>query len=135
MNVGHYVYFAKISDSANNHYFKVGTTSENPYQRICQLQVGCPFKIYLWKAYFVADICAKELERMIHKNLKVFMVTGEWFSLNSMAEEELKTMFECMKEDEVELSSIRKDDFDIDYFHLQLRSTRRFKQFYGEQNV
>lgn len=59
-------------------YYKIGI-SENPNKRLGGVQVGCPFPLEIIKTFETNQ--AKELESKVHKRLKEFNSSGEWFKL------------------------------------------------------
>ena len=59
-------------------FVKVGI-AVNPYERLMQLQVGCPYELHLLAA-FKTDQAIKD-ERKFHAMWKQYEVRGEWFQV------------------------------------------------------
>lgn len=62
--------------------FKIGHTSKPVKKRLTDLQVGCPFELYVEKTWSFASVRrARQVEQRAHKVLKLFRIRGsEWFS-------------------------------------------------------
>lgn len=69
----------KLYIARANDYFKIGI-SENPEERIKQLQTGNPEPVDLY-AEFEAEDAAK-CESRLHKRFEGFRIQGEWFKLD-----------------------------------------------------
>lgn len=63
-------------------YYKIGISTLTPVNRLCQLQVGCPYKLEMCHVF--ADPSAYQLEQQIHLELKHCHVRGEWYELKPL---------------------------------------------------
>jgi hypothetical protein len=59
-------------------FTKIGIASD-PYSRLVELQVGCPYKLELLSVKYPAD--AGLAEELMHSRLDQYRVRGEWFKL------------------------------------------------------
>ncbi len=60
---------------------KIGL-SQNPDKRLRQLQTGHPERLYLHHSEPAPEIKVAHLEKLIHKTLRPWKRTGEWFALD-----------------------------------------------------
>ncbi len=78
------VYIIGIKDgpSGTENIYKIGyTTSNNSKGRLGELQVGCPWMLYIAAEYEVDD--CRELEKHLHAVFDSYRTRGEWFDLKS----------------------------------------------------
>ena len=80
-----YLYFIREADSSR---VKIGFTQGSVKKRLSTLQVGCPTPLVL-EHYF------EVLEKVVHDDLKLYSLRGEWFTLGS---EDLEAYLEAFKE-------------------------------------
>jgi len=73
-----FLYVVQCCNSDN--FVKIGITSDEPLKRLLQLQTGNPYELRMSAVFEVGDT-QKEVERMIHTQLKRFHIRGEWFKL------------------------------------------------------
>ena len=75
--------FVYVIGEADAHKIKIGK-SKSPKQRLHQLQTGYPTKLYIWG--FCRNISPLN-EKEIHKKLKNYRLSGEWFELTNEVRE------------------------------------------------
>jgi len=68
-----YIYFIQ---AANGGPIKIGTTSFNPFRRMAKIQSDCPWPVTLLGA--IEGTLSQE--KQIHRTLRYFRTSGEWFS-------------------------------------------------------
>ncbi len=71
---------AKIYIVKSSEYYKIGMTKGSLADRVAQLQTGNPLKIE--QIAFAEVYDAPKIERLIHKELDVRRLSGEWFNLD-----------------------------------------------------
>lgn len=88
---GSFVYLV-LCGEAEKIYIKVGRSS-NPFQRLNDLRVGCPFVPSIMATTEVAGThLAKQLESDMHQALKAWHSHGEWFVLTRQEKAEFNAI-------------------------------------------
>lgn len=82
-----YIYFIRNTKTGS---IKIGI-AENPDARLRGLQVGNEHELFLEHTIVVPKNRTKHWESCIHKELRTFLVRGEWFSV---PEDRLQIIFE-----------------------------------------
>ena len=60
---------------------KVGVAVK-PFERLKDLQTGCPLKLRLCDTFRVSERTAFAIEREVHRRLVAFALEGEWFAVS-----------------------------------------------------
>ena len=79
-----YIYFVVSLISRKHTYknrVKIGV-SQNPHERIRNLQVGNPYELSLWYTFPVDADKALYLEDQLHLKFKWSRIRGEWFQIH-----------------------------------------------------
>jgi hypothetical protein len=67
--------------AAADHSVKIGVAAA-PHKRLLDLQTGCPFELKIHSTFMVVtEPLARAAERLIHKRLALYRLTGEWFKV------------------------------------------------------
>lgn len=88
-----YIYIISFEDPAQRRltpYAKIGKTYDIR-SRLIDLQIGSPFRLKVF-GYFESDNPDKS-ERYLHKSLKKYNVSGEWFLISNEMIEIIQTRF------------------------------------------
>jgi hypothetical protein len=70
-------------------FYKIGIASDVK-QRICQLQIGNPYKIELVECFEIDAQYVAKIEKDLHRVLRNKNVSGEWFRLGDEVLEVIK---------------------------------------------
>lgn len=101
-----YVYFVLVG--SGDPFVKIGYSEySSPFNRVVQLQVGCPYELKLMGIIKPKGRIAKQLETEIHEDLKDFRIRGEWFEVTEAMDKWL-VQLELM--DDIALSKHCGDD-------------------------
>lgn len=121
-----YVYIVKCGEKQNSP-IKIGM-SNKPESRVSELQTGCPYRLYVVsKIPMPSRADAESLERYLHRKLKKYRMSGEWFDTRNMHGRLKKALSEyqningvCLKSERIEnpessaterlISSLRKEN-------------------------
>lgn len=109
-----YIY---IIHQENTDFYKIGY-SQNPEQRLRELQTGSPFQLRLIEIYEVTSDNAPYFENKIHGWLSFNRLQGEWFSLSNILLGRLKRRIEYLHKLDW-LIDIKPDDFLLDDIVIQ----------------
>lgn len=87
-SISQFLYLIKATDT---NFYKIGVTTEKA-KRLAILQNGSPIELTYVITKTVKN--ARELEKLVHTELKAYNVRGEWFELNpSLLKTVIKTWF------------------------------------------
>jgi hypothetical protein len=99
------VYLLKIVNDDKTLY-KIGFTRNNVYNRIKDLQTGCPYEIQLVDS-FSSDY-SMIIERTLHNVFYSKKTYGEWFELGIKEEVEFKEL--CKKYENIQIILNKKEN-------------------------
>ncbi len=98
------VYLLKIVND-NKTLYKIGFTRGNVYDRVKNLQTGCPYEILVVDSY--SSDYSMIIERTLHNIFKHKKTYGEWFELD--LEDEVKFKDLCKKYEIIQTELNKKE--------------------------
>ena len=107
-NINPVVYLLKIINDDKTLY-KIGFTNGSVYNRIKNLQTGCPYKIEIVDTF--NSPYSKVLELILHNMLSHKKTHGEWFDLDIFDEFNFKKTCEKLENIQKTLDKYKKDIF------------------------
>jgi len=108
-DIGSMVYLLRIVNDDKSLY-KIGFTSESVYDRIRNIQTGCPYEIRLIDTY--KSEYSRKIERTLHNMFSHKQTFGEWFELDCIDEFNFKELCEHCEENFKTIELIKNNHSD-----------------------
>lgn len=99
------IYLLKII-SDDKTLYKIGYTTGSVYNRIKNIQTGCPYKIEVADVYI--SPYSKIIEKTLHNLFSYKNTHGEWFDLGSIDEFNFRKLCQQYEKIQITLDEYRK---------------------------
>lgn len=97
MNFKDRIYVCSFEDTQGQRFIKIGITTGDPIERIKNLQTGNPFQITIESIFELPIGKGAQVEKLIHKEMSSYRVSGEWFKMCSVATLKLGETLFCLE--------------------------------------